>query len=104
VAGAHVVLVEGEPVVYLERGGKGLVTLPAFADAATATRALAALGGLVADGRLREVVVARVDGVPVGSSPHRQALLDAGFVPGYRGLALRGGAPPTPTPVSRAAG
>ena len=104
VAGAHVVLVEGEPVVYLERGGKGLVTLPAFADAATATRALAALGGLVADGRLREVVVARVDGVPVGSSPHRQALLDAGFVPGYRGLALRGGAPPKPTPVSRAAG
>ena len=34
-AGAHVVLVEGEPVVYLERGGKGLVTLPAFDDAAT---------------------------------------------------------------------
>jgi len=103
-AGAHVVLVGGEPVVYLERGGKGLVTLPAFNDPATAIRALSALGGLVGEGRLRELVVARVDGVPVNLSPHRQALLDAGFVSGYRGLVLRAGAPSSPLPVSRAAG
>ena len=91
-AGAHVVLVEGEPVLYVERGGKGLVTLSAFDDPATAIRALSALVVLIGDGRLRELVVARVDGVPVGSSPRRQALLDAGFVPGYRGLVLRAGA------------
>jgi hypothetical protein len=30
-----------------------------------------------------------VDGEPVGTSPHRQRLLDAGFLPGYRGLVLR---------------
>ena len=44
---------------------------------------------LVADGRLRELVVRKVDGVPVGDSPWRERLLAAGFAPGYRGLALR---------------
>ena len=31
-AGAYVVLIDGEPVVYLSAGGKSLDTLPAFAD------------------------------------------------------------------------
>jgi hypothetical protein len=34
-------------------------------------------------------VVTKVDGEPVSQSPHRQALLDAGFLAGYRGLVLR---------------
>jgi hypothetical protein len=41
------------------------------------------------DGRVRELVVARVDGLPVAESPYRDALLAAGFAPGYRGLVLR---------------
>ncbi len=32
-----------------------------------------------------------IDGLPVAESPIRAALLDAGFVAGYRGLTLRGG-------------
>jgi hypothetical protein len=44
----------------------------------------------VADGRARELVVRKVDGLPIAESPWRPALLDAGFVAGYRGLTLRG--------------
>jgi ATP-dependent Lhr-like helicase len=88
-AGAYVVLVDGVAALFLERGGRSLAMFPAAADAAVAGLALRALGQLVADGRMRELLVARVDGQPVGESPWRPALLEAGFVPGYRGLALR---------------
>jgi ATP-dependent Lhr-like helicase len=89
-AGAHVVLVDGAAVLYLERGGRGLATFPAADDGEVARLSLAALGGLLGEGRLRELVLARLDGVPLGPDhPWRARLLDAGFVPGYRGLALR---------------
>jgi ATP-dependent Lhr-like helicase len=89
-AGAHVALVDGTPVLYVERGGGGLLTFPAADDPASSALALAALGGLVGEGRLRELVVARVDGEPLGPRhPWRARLQEAGFVPGYRGLALR---------------
>jgi ATP-dependent Lhr-like helicase len=89
-AGAHVVLVDGAAVLYVERGGKGLATFPAADDPSVAIPALAALGGLLGEGRLRELVLSRVDGSPLGPEhPWRSRLVDAGFVPGYRGLALR---------------
>jgi ATP-dependent Lhr-like helicase len=88
-AGAYVVLVDGVAILYLERGGRSLAVFPAADDPVVAGLALRALGGLIADGRVRELLVARVDGDPVSGSPWRPALLDAGFVPGYRGLALR---------------
>ena len=87
-AGAYVVLHDGEPALYLDRGGRSLQTLPAFADPATAVAALRALGELLADGRLRAVQVERVDGVPVGESGHRQRLADAGFRASYKGYVL----------------
>ena len=88
-AGAYVVLVDGEPVVYLERGGKSLQTLPAFADRDTAAVALNALRQLLADGRFRSLQIERVDGVPVADSPHSDALAAAGFQRSYRGWLLR---------------
>jgi ATP-dependent Lhr-like helicase len=88
-AGAYVVLVDGEPVVYLERGRKTLQTLPAFADRETAAVAVNALRQLVADGRFRSLQVERVDGVPVGESPHSEVLGQAGFQRSYRGWLLR---------------
>ena len=89
-AGAYVVLVDGAPVLYLERGGSSLVTFPAAADAERLGRALAALRVLVVDGRVRELVVSRVDGDPVGpTGAWRDRLVAAGFVAGYRGMALR---------------
>ncbi len=40
-------------------------------------------------GRLREMIIRKVDGLPVGESPWRDRLLAAGFTGGYRGLTLR---------------
>ncbi len=89
-AGAHVAIVDGSAALYVERGGKGLSTFPVGDDPEVAALALAALGSLLGEGRLRELVVARVDGEPVGPDhPWRPRLLEAGFVPGYRGLVLR---------------
>jgi ATP-dependent Lhr-like helicase len=87
-AGAYVVIVDGAPALYVERGGGSLVTLPAADDPAVAAQALAALRDLL-DGRVRELVVTKVDGQPVSGSARRQSLLDSGFVVGYRGLVLR---------------
>ena len=64
-------------------------TFPAADDPGVGGQALRALGALVADGRARELVIAKVDGLPIATSPWRERLLEAGFVPGYRGLALR---------------
>jgi ATP-dependent Lhr-like helicase len=88
-AGAYVVLVDGVATLYLERGGATLQTLPAADDPSVAVLAARALGGLVADRRLRELVIRKVDGEEVAASRFREILLDAGFVAGYRGLVLR---------------
>jgi ATP-dependent Lhr-like helicase len=89
-AGAYVVLVDGEPAVYLERGGRSLVTLPTAADPDLARRAAAALATLVApDGPLRELRLERIDRAPVAESPLAEALSGAGFRPGYRGWSVR---------------
>ncbi len=88
-AGAYVVLLDGEPVIYLERGGKTLQTLPAFGDGEKAAVAVNALRQLLADGRFRSLQVERVDGVPVGESPHSEVLDRAGFQRSYRGWLLR---------------
>ena len=88
-AGAYVVLVGGEPALYLERGGKSLQTLPGFADAEVAATALNALRQLLADGRFRALQIERVDGAPVTDSPQAAALAAAGFQRAYRGWLLR---------------
>jgi ATP-dependent Lhr-like helicase len=89
-AGAYVVLVDGVAALYLERGGSTLQTLPAFDDPDTATAAVGGLAALVRTGRSKDLVIRKVDGLPIADSPTRQRLLDAGFVAGYRGLTLRG--------------
>jgi ATP-dependent Lhr-like helicase len=88
-AGAYVVLVDGVAALYLERGGATLQRLPAADDPEVGVVAARALAGLVADGRVRELVIRKVDGEAVGVSPFRRVLLDAGFAAGYRGLVLR---------------
>ncbi len=88
-AGAYVAIVDGAAVLYVERGGRSLQTLSAFDDPAARSEALRAVRALVGPGRERELLVTRIDGVPIADSPYREALLAAGFTPGYRGLALR---------------
>ena len=92
-AGAYVAMVDGEAVLYLDRGGSSIQALPAAETPELASLALRSLADLVRDGRVRELVIAKVDGEPVGTSRFRDALLEAGFVSGYRGFALRATAP-----------
>ena len=87
-AGAYVVLVDGAAALYLERGGATLQTLAPADDAEIAVTAARALGTLVADGRLRELVMKQGRRrCPSRTSPFRERLLEAGSSPGYRGLA-----------------
>ncbi len=85
VAGAHVVLVDGEPAAFLERGARSLRTLPAFERPGAAEAALRGLAGLVSDGRLRALQLHRIDGEDSASSPYGAALAAAGFRRTYRG-------------------
>jgi ATP-dependent Lhr-like helicase len=92
-AGAYVALVDGEAVLYLDRGGSSIQALPSAENPELLALGLRSLADLVQDGRVRELVIAKVDGEPVGTSRFRDALLQAGFVSGYRGFALRSMAP-----------
>ncbi|HEX2754770.1 MAG TPA: hypothetical protein VHM48_04870, partial [Candidatus Limnocylindrales bacterium] len=88
-AGAYVILVDGVAALYLDRGGGSIQVLPAADDPEVGETAARALAALVDDGRTRELVITKVDGEAVGSSPFRDRLVGAGFVPGYRGVVLR---------------
>ena len=86
-AGSLVVLVDGALVVYVERGGKSLLT---FADdAAILQPAVDALALAVRDGALGTLAVERADGEDIGSTPLGDALRAAGFHATPRGLRLR---------------
>ncbi len=87
-AGAYVVLHDGEVVLYLERGGRSLLTFRPFDDPAIAVAAVGALRWLVADGRQKRVQLERVDGEPIAASPQRDRLVEVGFRPAYRGYVL----------------
>ena len=80
VAGAWVVLLDGEAALFVERGGRSLVR------SATRTRvaqpALAALVAHVRAGGAKRLAVERFDGVAVTESDAMQLLVEAGFLAG----------------------
>jgi ATP-dependent Lhr-like helicase len=84
VAGAYVVMVEDEPVLYVERGGRGLVTL----GAAPLDEALHALAEAVRAGRVGKLALERIDGEPAIASALAQELIELGFHPGPRKFTL----------------
>jgi len=86
-AGALVILVDGELVLYVERGGKTLLSWTS--DSALLDPAAAALAAAVRDGALGRLTVERADGAGVYDSPLARALEAAGFRPTPRGLRLR---------------
>ena len=90
-AGALVVLVDGSLVLYVERGGRTLLSWTD--DTELLGLSAAALAASVRDGALGRLSVERADGLTVGSgihgSPLAQALEAAGFRPTPRGLRLR---------------
>ena len=88
-AGAYVVSVGAEPVVYVERGGRGLLVL-AEPDDDRVPAALQALVDAVRSGRCPRLSIERVDGAPVVGSPYEDRLIELGFRAGPRKLTLSG--------------
>ena len=105
-AGAHVVMADGRPLAFLERGGRSVVLFPGAAgrsddaagpDSATGAEGevapdagwVDALVTLVRSGRRSSIEVTKVDGAPVRETPAADLLRAGGFRESYRGLSLR---------------
>ncbi|HEY2216207.1 MAG TPA: DEAD/DEAH box helicase, partial [Solirubrobacteraceae bacterium] len=100
VAGAYVVLVDDEPVLYVERGGRGMLTLTKGAASEAAPAGLAgsaqdrvgdglhALADAVRSGRVPKLALERIDGDSAVGSELAATLLELGFHPGPRRLTL----------------
>jgi ATP-dependent Lhr-like helicase len=89
-AGALVVLVDGELTLYVERGGRTLLTWSD--EAAALLPAALSLSEAGRRGALGRMTVEKADGEQIlggGSTPLREALDAAGFVSTPRGLRLR---------------
>jgi ATP-dependent Lhr-like helicase len=88
-AGAVAVLFGGELVLYVERGGKTLLSWTE--DPAALEPCAQALAGAVRDGALGRITVEKADGgIVAHNSPLTRALESAGFRHTPRGLRLRG--------------
>ncbi len=88
--GAHVLLRDGEPLVYVERGGRSILRLAELDDADLAI-AMQALADAVSAGRLPKLAIEKLDGEAVIGSGHEEALLSAGFSRGPRKLTASAG-------------
>ena len=87
-AGALVILANGTLVLYVERGGKTLLSWTD--DPALLEPCAAALAAAVREGALGRMTVEKTDGETVRDTPLARALQSAGFRPTPRGLRLRG--------------
>jgi ATP-dependent helicase Lhr and Lhr-like helicase len=88
VAGAHVILVAGQPALFVERGGRSLVPLRE-PDEEWLRPALAALVAFVKRGGAKRLAVERFDGEPVAETLAMPLLIEAGFLAGPRRAVLR---------------
>ncbi len=102
VPGAYLVTLDAEPVLYVERGGKGLLALREPSAAAGTTSAGAATGAIapwlgealealadhVRRGRIGRLAIERFDGEPIVGSPYEALLVEVGFRQGPRRLTL----------------
>ncbi|MFF0477351.1 DEAD/DEAH box helicase [Streptomyces sp. NPDC004284] len=88
-AGAMVVLVDGELTLYMERGGKTLLSWPTDPEDPALGAAAAALAESAKAGALGTVTVERVNGAMSLTSPLSRPLESAGFLATPRGLRLR---------------
>ncbi|URN17182.1 Lhr family helicase, partial [Streptomyces sudanensis] len=88
-AGSLVVLVDGELTLYVERGGRTLLSWSLDPQAPALRAAADALAAAARSGALGTVTVERVNGAAALTSPLSQALEAAGFHATPRGLRLR---------------
>ncbi|HVO53954.1 MAG TPA: DEAD/DEAH box helicase [Solirubrobacterales bacterium] len=83
--GAHLLLRDGEPVVFVERGGRGVLRLCKL-EGAELEEAMRALADAVVAGHLQKLAIEKLDGEAVIGSGHEEALVGAGFSRGPRKL------------------
>ncbi|HKG25724.1 MAG TPA: hypothetical protein VKB09_08745, partial [Thermomicrobiales bacterium] len=76
--GAYVLLRDGEPTLFVERGGRGILRLAELEREAFAA-AVGELAGATRDGLLPRLAIERVDGEPVIGSGLEETLNAAGF-------------------------
>jgi ATP-dependent helicase Lhr and Lhr-like helicase len=86
--GAYVLLHDGDPLLYVERGGRGVLRLAELGEEAFAD-ALGTLASAAADGLLPKLAVERIDGEPVIGSGLEPKLIEAGFSRQPRRLVAR---------------
>jgi len=83
--GAHLLLRDGEPEVFVERGGRGLLRLREMGEEELGA-AMEALAEAVGAGKLPKLAIEKLDGEAVIGSGHEEALIGAGFSRGPRKL------------------
>jgi ATP-dependent Lhr-like helicase len=83
--GAHLLTRDGEPVVFLERGGRGILRLQRI-EGAELEAAMRALADAVSAGQLKKLAIEKLDGAAVIGCGHEEALIGAGFSRGPRKL------------------
>ncbi len=86
-AGAYLVLAGGDPILYLDRGGRALQTLVEGGDLRL-EQALSALVEHVHRGAIKRLALEKVDGEAALGSPLSPALVAHGFQEGPRRLTL----------------
>ena len=85
-AGAYVILHDGRPLLFLERGGKTATLLTDAEELhGAAADALTEIGV-----RHRRLTVETINGLPAGDHPLGAILLESGFAISLKGLAYRG--------------
>jgi ATP-dependent Lhr-like helicase len=83
--GAYLLTRDGEPEVFVERGGRGLLRLRDLDEEALGA-SMRALADAVTAGRLPKLAIEKLDGEAVIGSGHEEALIGAGFSRGPRKL------------------
>jgi ATP-dependent Lhr-like helicase len=89
VAGAQVVLLGGEPALFVERGGRSLVPLRDPEEDWLRVALAALVGHVKKGGSKKRLAVERFDSEPVGETEIMPLLLEAGFLAGPRRAVLR---------------
>jgi ATP-dependent Lhr-like helicase len=76
--GAYVLLRDGDPLLFVERGGRGILRLSDLQGDAF-TEAVGEVASAARDGLLPRLAIERVDGEPVIGSGLEETLIEAGF-------------------------
>jgi ATP-dependent Lhr-like helicase len=76
--GAHLLMRDGEPILFVERGGRGILRL-ADLEGGELAAAVASLADAAGEGLVPKLAIERVDGEPVIGSGLEPILIEAGF-------------------------